>query len=99
MDIVEKIDNSLNESDIFMDLFDMKQYRSLEKAADDQSKKLLNDIMKYFMKRFKLSGNEERAFNRLMNTMNSKLRDEGIVRNNIFKIANELGMKLPSSMF
>lgn len=101
MNITEKIDNVLNESDIFWNMVDREKFRSLQKAlkADDQSRKLLDDIGRFFFKKFQLKGQEEYAFNRLMNTIQSGQRDAAMLRNQIFKIANELGMKLPSSMF
>lgn len=101
MNITEKIDQALNEGEIFWDMVDKDKFRSLQKALknDDQSNKLFNDICKYFFRKFQLKGNEDYAFNRLMNIIDSKSRDEGNLRNQIFKIANELGMKLPSSMF
>ena len=101
MNITEKIDKALNEGEIFWDMVDKDQFRSLQKALknDEQSNKLFNDVCKYFFRKFQLKGGDERAFNRLMNMLNSKIRDEGNLRNQIFKIANELGMKLPSSSF
>ena len=102
MNITEKIDKALlNESEIFWSMVDKDKFRSLQKALknDDQSNKLFNDVCKYFFRKFQLKGNEEYAFNRLMNIIDSKVRDEGNLRNQIFKIANELGMKLPSSSF
>lgn len=99
MNITEKIDSALNESDIFWSLVDSGKFRTLQKATDEQSRKLLDEVGKYFFRKFKLSGADERAFNRLMNLIESKSRDEANLRNQIFKIANELGMKLPSSMF
>jgi len=101
MNITEKIDNVLNESDVFWEMVDKDKFRSLQKALknDDQSRKLLDDIGKFFFRKFQLKGQEEYAFNRLMNIIQSSSRDEANLRNQIFKIANELGMKLPSSMF
>ena len=108
MNITEKIDKALNESDIFWNMVDKDKIRSLQKALknDDQSNKLFNDVCKYFFRKFELIGSDERAFNRLMNLINSKSKydqggsiERGILRNQIFKIANELGMKLPSSSF
>jgi len=100
--LVEKRDK-LNEGDIFWDIMiDQKKFRKLQKNADDQSKKLLDKIVDYFFNKFskcRLQGREEYAFNRLKNLLDSSLKDEGTVRNQIFKIANELGMKLPSSIF
>ena len=101
MNISDKIDQRLIEGEIFWDMVDKDKFRSLQKALknDDQSNKLFNDICKYFFRKFQLKGNEDYAFNRLMNIIDSKSRDEGNIRNQIFKIANELGMKLPSSSF
>jgi len=100
-DITERIELALNESDVFWNMVDKDKFRSLQKALknDDQSRKLLDDIGKFFFRKFQLKGQEEYAFNRLMNIISSKVRDEGNLRNQIFKIANELGMKLPSSSF
>jgi hypothetical protein len=89
---------------LFRDVVDMrglyKLHTEMDKAGDEQSANLLQDIMDYFRKRLDLTDNEDAALNRLKNGIHSvNSWDAALHRNNIFKIANLLGMKLPSSMF
>jgi hypothetical protein len=65
---------------------------------DKESTKLFRDVYMHFRKQLTLKGREEPAFNRFMNFAQ---RPTGGAngRNLIFKMANELGMKLPSSSF
>ena len=77
-----------------------KVKQNLRKAGDDQSYKLLMECVKYFLDRFDLSSGEEHALNRMAGLASKGANwDPSLVRNNVFKIANSLGMKLPSGMF
>jgi hypothetical protein len=89
---------------LFRDVVDMRGLYKLvgmmEKTGDKQSADLLRDVMDYFYKRLDLTDNEDAALNRLKNGIHSiNSWEPDLHRNNIFKIANLLGMKLPSSMF
>ena len=77
------------------------KYLAMEKLLDDdeQSSKLFQDIAKYFMKKFALSRNEGDALTRIRDLVQRGHKDPGLLRNHIFKAANDLKMKLPSSMF
>jgi hypothetical protein len=77
-----------------------KLHTEMEKTGDKQSADLLRDVMDYFYKRLDLTDNEDAALNRLKGGIHSiNSWEPDLHRNNIFKIANLLGMKLPSSMF
>jgi hypothetical protein len=68
--------------------------------ADTQSQDLLQEILDHYRAKFAMTSNEEQALNRLRNGLDSVSRwDEATHRNNIFKVANLLGIKLPSGMF
>lgn len=72
----------------------------LKKSGDDQSYVLMNNIMWHFMDKFDMDSGEESAWYRLLNMVRDGGRwDEALLRNNVFKIANSLKMKLPSAMF
>jgi hypothetical protein len=67
---------------------------------DEQSADLLRQIYRHFSKRLQLTPNEQAAFNRLLTGMARENEWDGALhRNNIFKVANLLGIKLPSSIF
>jgi hypothetical protein len=66
---------------------------------DKESTDLLRDVYDYFKKKLTLKRNEENALNRLMNLLARPKTDAANARNQIFKTADELKMKLPSSMF
>lgn len=92
--------NSRDIMDAMVPRKDLREVMSaLSKAKDDQTLKLLKDSYQFFFRKFELSANEERALNRLRNVMGSRSRDVGNLRNQIFKVADELGMRLPSAMF
>lgn len=81
--------------DELMNLIDV-----LEKAGDTQSSVLVAEIYQKLAKRLEITTNEAQAINRLKGTMKSadSWRPD-LLRNNVFKIADLLGMKLPSGMF
>jgi len=79
----------------FVGLFD-----TLKKSGDDQSAKLLRDSMDHFAAHFYMKSNEAQAWNRLRNVIRDGAKwSPDLLRNNVFKVADSLGMKLPSSMF
>lgn len=77
-----------------------KLYHEMEKAGDEQSADLLRDITDKLDAALSLSNNEEMALNRLRGCVDNAGRwDPALQRNNIFKAANLLGIRLPSAMF
>jgi hypothetical protein len=90
--------------DVLWKLLDKRGYYKLKsemkKEGDEQSSKLLDEIGLRLMRSLQLSDDEQRAFNRLSGSIHSMGRwDAATQRNNIFKAANHLGIKLPSGMF
>ncbi|TFH58910.1 MAG: hypothetical protein E4G90_10525 [Gemmatimonadales bacterium] len=76
-----------------------KLHRKMEEQ-DEQSAKLLLDVYNALRERLSLSDGEMEALNRVTNMVKSGQNwDADLLRNNIFKAANSLGMKLPSFMF
>lgn len=77
-----------------------KLHHKLEKEGDEQSAKLLMEVYNALRARLKLSSGEGEAMNRIRGVV---LRADSwpvdLLRNNIFKAAHSLGMKLPSMMF
>jgi hypothetical protein len=77
-----------------------KVKQALAKAGDKQSVDLLRDIQLELLDRLGVDDSTERAINRLAQVARDGQRwDVALVRNNVFKVANELGIKLPSGMF
>jgi len=77
-----------------------KTYSALEKAGDEQSADLARQVMQHLRKALELSQNEEMALSRLSQVVENHSRwDMSLQRNNIFKAANLLGIRLPSAMF
>lgn len=81
------------------DLLDQRKLSKLMPNMDEQSTKLLHESIKILGKSLTLPGRQGQAFNRLRNLIESGQTNEGMLRNQIFKIANELKIKLPSSSF
>lgn len=75
-------------------------YRKMEDSGDEQSTELLREVSHKLMEALKLSDGEEHALERLNGcVLNRNSWKPDLLRNNIFKAANALGMKLPSGMF
>jgi len=83
--------------DILGELLPQKLVAGMRKTADEITYKLAVEVYKELKKRMALSNQENEALNRLQYA--AKSRDEGMIRNNVFKAANALGMKLPHSAF
>ena len=81
------------------DLIDQRKLGKLMGNMDEQSKKLISQILDILQNSLTLPDRQGQAFNRLSNLVQSKQNNEGMLRNQVFKIANELGIKLPSSSF
>lgn len=71
---------------------------TLRKAGDRQSLDLVSEVVQAFLDKFSLSSNEEAALRRLSNLPHGS-QDPASLRNQVFKIANLMGMRLPSAMF
>ena len=93
-------------SDMLFGIIDRKGLievqRVMKKAGDEQSVKLLREIQMKLINTLLLSFDRgaEEAINRLTGLANRvKSWDPALIRNNIFKAANSLGINLPSGMF
>lgn len=76
-----------------------KAYREIDKQ-DRQSAELLQDVVSEFDKILTLSNNQSFALTRLREIVkNADKWDAANLRNQIFKAADLLGLKLPSMMF
>lgn len=85
--------------EIFQALVDIKKMYAARKMADEQTGKLLRDIMGKLMDELEpRNRGVQRAINRLNNAISRPTTPENL-RNQIFKVADELGMRLPSSSF
>lgn len=72
----------------------------MEKAGDKQSAELAYEVYQKLVERLTLTDNEEYALNRLQNSVSRVGSwDAATQRNNIFKAADLLRIKLPSFMF
>lgn len=81
---------------------DRKAIREIEKTmkADQQSLDLLRDSQMELIDRLKLDAGGDDALSRLAGlAARGQGWDASLIRNNIFKIANSLGIRLPSGMF
>lgn len=88
--------------DILMRLVGARELIDLMGRLDDdqESAELLSKSVRLLGKKFDIDGQEEAALNRLANMVRDGQHWDGaLLRNNIFKIANSLGIKLPSGMF
>lgn len=89
--------------EIFQELVDMRKLYGVRKvfttAGDKASADLVRDIMQKMMEELEPKNRGmQRAMNRLRNAMHGNQDPENL-RNQIFKVADELGMRLPHSMF
>ena len=102
MDIYQASLRKMASNTLIHKVFDAKEWHNLVRKMgdDEQSLSLMNDILMAFRRKLSLSGGEESALNRMLIGLSSVNRwDEGTHRNNIFKAADLLGIKLPSAMF
>lgn len=78
----------------------VKLHSGMRKVGDEQSADLLRDITKKFGDIFDLNTNEAAALNHLRGCVENQGRwPADLQRNNIFKAANLLGIRLPSAIF
>jgi hypothetical protein len=84
------LDNVLKDSDL----------KKLEKYVDAQTWDLVVEVYMKLEKRFRMSNDESEALNRLLLSLRSASGYSAEEhRNNIFKAAHALGIKLPSGIF
>jgi len=89
--------------DVFYEIVDQREtvklYHRLEKE-DEQSAKLFYECLKEFQKAFEVDSGTQDALSRFKGMVSKGQNwDAGLLRNNVFKVANSLGLKLPSGMF
>jgi len=95
----------MNARDIVDTLLDRRAYYAVIKRLneeDKQSAELLTECMRHLITKFSatLDANEEHGLGRFQTLLNDGQRwDAALLRNNVFKVANAFGLKLPSSMF
>ena len=83
-----------------VDFRKLGKVRSNLKGVDDQSAELLRDVLEELADAMELTSGQQQALNRLKWVAEKGGNaDPSLLRNNIFKAANSLGMKLPSGMF
>jgi hypothetical protein len=72
----------------------------MEEVGDDQSAELIYVILSKLQDELNISDGAKTALNRI-NTISEHTKewDPALLRNNIFKAANSLGIYLPSGMF
>jgi hypothetical protein len=100
MKLYEKYLNEASGQNMLWDLLDQRKLGKLMGSMDDQSKKLIDQILDIFQKSLTLPDRQGQAFNRLSNLIQTGgSQTEGNLRNQVFKVANELKIKLPSSSF
>ena len=95
-------DKVAGSDELFWMLVDQRAYFKLyEKMEDDaQSQELLDDISDALHRELDIKSGSMHALKRLINMVERGGNwDESLLRNNIFKIANSLNIKLPSGMF
>ena len=82
-------------------LISQKDVRKIRKMSDEQTGKLAVEVYRELLKRIDdaLGYEGQEALNRLSKKSNFRPDDTGLTRNNIFKAAHALKMKLPSMMF
>lgn len=86
--------------ELFTSFVDTKKFLNTLRAlgTDQQSQKLLEQVQRELVDRLTPDSSTERAINRLSNLVSGN-QDPANLRNQIFKVANELGIRLPSGMF
>jgi thioredoxin-like negative regulator of GroEL len=77
-----------------------KEMRKLEHHVDEQTWDLAVEVYQKLQEKFRLNNDEQEALNRLIGSVRESTSFEtDIHRNNIFKAAHALGIKLPSGIF
>lgn len=91
---------SMMGNDILNSFVDPKKFMATRNklSMDKQSQDLLLEVRRELLKRLAVDDSTERAINRLSNLVSGS-QDPTNLRNQIFKVADELGIRLPSAMF
>jgi len=71
---------------------------SLKRDVDEQTWELAREVYVELMEALELTPAQQQALNRLRQSVDGNLSEEAN-RNNIFKAAHALGIRLPSSLF
>jgi len=92
-----------SDNNILWGILDRRAYlklaRSFSKQGDTATATMMADVGIHLMQKLKLSNNERAALNRLSQSIQNPNWDISLHRNNLFKAADLLGMKLPHAMF
>lgn len=70
----------------------LNNFRSALRKEDPQAAALLKEVMLHFHKELTLDRNTEAALNKLMNAVGRGMRDPGMARNQVAKVADLLGI-------
>jgi hypothetical protein len=81
----------------YSEVIDQRDVAGLRSNADEITYKLAVDVYRNLRKRFELSSGEKEAIKRLQAA--TDMNNPEMIRNNVFKAADALGMKLPHSSF
>ena len=85
---------------ILQDLIPQNAVGKLRKNVDEQTWELAYEVYKELQEALELTSGQQDALNRLMQSVDrAGSMSEGLHRNNIFKAAHALGIKLPSMSF
>jgi len=79
-------------------VLDQRKLAKLRKQMDEQTYDLMVDVYDKLSDDLALTSGQQEAINRLQMSMEGRYQPD-MHRNNIFKAAHALGMKLPSMMF
>jgi len=94
-----KMAKELVARDSLIDLVvDQGKLGRLKNQMDEQTYGLMVEVYDRLAKELELTSNQREALNRLRSSAEGRFKSE-MHRNNIFKAAHALGIKLPSSMF
>lgn len=89
--------------DILMGILDERKAETLLddlRKADRQAADLLIDCLSKLSDAFNIPSGQQVALARMRTLVRDGQRwDPALIRNNVFKIANSLGIRLPSAMF
>jgi hypothetical protein len=79
---------------------DVVELHDKMEEEDQQTATLFIDVIQELQKQLTISSGAEAALSRIIDVVHRGLRwDMALIRNNVFKAANSLGMKLPSHSF
>lgn len=86
--------------ELFDYLVDPTEVFELHGAVDEQTADLLYEIVVELQAQMEMPDGTLEALGRLLGALDNRNSwDEGLLRNNIFKVANSLGMELPGYSF